>query len=131
MLLCHILFGRTYDMQTGCLLSSISWNRSYFFSCFSSLAKARVGRERGCQVGMGRHPEYLGSSLIRLIMVRLYDQSNIAFAHDYPILFGCPRQDRTHMSFGRLPMVKSGLSRAGARILWSRKVSNMMGVDWT
>lgn len=62
---------------------------------------------------MGRHAEYLGSSLIRLIMVRLYDQSNIAFAHDIPILSECSRQGRMHMSFSRLPMFKVVLAAPG------------------
>ena len=56
---------------------------SYPLCRFSSFAKAGVGLERGCYVGMGlRHPRYLGSSLFRLSMVRLYYYCNTVFAHN-------------------------------------------------
>lgn len=69
---------------------------------------------------MGRHPECLGSSLFRLSMVRLYDQSNIAYAHDDPIPF------RMHIASSRLPMFKVLSAASGPGFCGRRRSNTMM-----
>lgn len=77
---------------------------------------------------MGRLPKYLGSSLFRLSIVRLYDQRNITSAHDKPIAIETLFQDRTY-GICEATNVQSALSDAGTGVLWSEKVSNtIMGL---
>lgn len=69
---------------------------------------------------MGGRPEYLGSSLFRLNMVRLYNQSNITYAHDNPNFF------RMHMALDGLPMFKVLSAALGPGFCGRRRSNTMM-----